>query len=165
MQEIKESNFVHPNNVFIFNYHKYKIDEKYVNKYDKKFVLFTGQGVIYNEIINFFENGKKWLSENKLILVYKAHPSEEVGLNNPINKFCLNSESFHFESDNVLRESFISNCEAHIAVYSSCHFDAVDLIGKTYVFCPDENLNYLSFYSLKKPKLFIDINVLSEIKL
>lgn len=96
-----------------------------------KFFLFTGQGICYVDIAEFI-NGLIDKYPNYTV-VYRPHPRENrnyIQLISLVNnsrlkvidrKVCLNTLAL------------INAAQAHFSIFSSCHFDALELLGKTYV--------------------------------
>jgi hypothetical protein len=95
------------------------------------YMLFTGQGVCYNEVFDFI---KDFLRLNPTLkFVYRPHPREHLN-------YLAYAE--HVLSDNFIvidRDSYantkqlVCGAKAHISIFSSCHFEAIELLNKTYV--------------------------------
>jgi len=95
------------------------------------FVTFTGQGICYNEIIVFI---KEFLIEYpNYILVYRPHPREHNNYTTVVKKVA--DPRLHVVDRNLLQNTtaLINASKAHFSIYSSCHFEALELLGKTYV--------------------------------
>lgn len=104
---------------------------------DKKYAIFTGQGICYNEIINFI---KEFLDVNTSIyFVYRPHPREYKNYNKIVEG--VNSERLIIIDRNRIRNTncLIESAVGHFSIYSSCHFEAIDILGQTYVFDVLEN--------------------------
>ena len=95
------------------------------------YILFTGQGVCYNKVFDFI---REFLSLNPMVkFVYRPHPREHLN-------YLAYTE--HILSDNFIvidRDSYantkqlVCGAKAHISIFSSCHFEAIELLNKTYV--------------------------------
>lgn len=114
---------------------------KEISTYDKenvytlvgseRFFIFTGQGICYSDIAIFIIDVLNTFPDYSVI--YRPHPREHKNyayLSEKINnkRFkVIDRELF----DNTL--SLIGASKAHISIFSSCHFEALELIGRTYV--------------------------------
>jgi hypothetical protein len=95
------------------------------------YILFTGQGICYNEVFDFI---CEFLSLNPTVkFVYRPHPREHLN-------YLAYTE--HILPDNFVvidRDSYadtkqlVRGAKAHISIFSSCHFEAIELLNKTYV--------------------------------
>lgn len=54
------------------------------------------------------------------------------------------------------------NSVAHVSIYSSCHFDSVHYLGKTYVFdaLPE---NIMHYYAKRAPEKFVLIKSYADL--
>src|SRR5690606_34161166 len=112
-----------------------------ITDFDKLYLLFTGQGQNIEVLLNFFKNSVSFLKENGLLLLFKPHPAENENISISIKEFCMqNPEQLVYYEGKSTTLSLIANSIAHISISSFCHFDAVNLLGKTYLLdLPYEN--------------------------
>jgi hypothetical protein len=141
---------------------KYDIVEKNIEKLNFKYIVFTGQGAFFNQIIKFFKDADKLLSENKIKMFYKAHPREFKSEKDAFKKSINDLKSCNFYEDIYTTEELIKNSIAHISVFSSCHFDAVYYKEKTYILDIMEN-NIMNFYVNSAADKFIKINTIKDL--
>lgn len=104
-------------------------------KLQRPFLLFTGQGVAYESISRLVCEFRASADHARLDFIYSCHPTEkpsEVRVRLGLN-----------EDPRVSVEPFISSAhtkemivmaEKHLSVYSSCHVDALEHCGETFVF-------------------------------
>lgn len=160
-KEILLSNFT--KDIRLFSYYKYENITPTENKINRKYIIFTGQGYFYKEIERFLENGISYLSSNNYILIYKPHPSEE-SKGSIIKKLCeANSDTLLYDEQSYSTEYLIQYSIAHISVKSSCHFDAISIIGKTNILSIKNYINTISIYSEKYPNSFHIIDDLKDV--
>jgi hypothetical protein len=157
-QELIDGGYFKEDNILI----EPKIQYNYIKEidiFDKPYILFTGQGIKHKEIENFIKNSLDYLKNNNIYFVYLPHPAEQ-----DIN-FKINSNYVKILRDKeYITEQYIKNSIAHISIYSSCHFDAINLLGKTYVF-DIMNHNIMKYYKTKYPKKFIFIKEIRDMQL
>lgn len=99
---------------------------------DKMYVVFTGQGILYDKLTEFIID---FLEANSdLYFVYRPHPRE-------YKNYYMLEKAVDSERLVIIDRTKISNTNsiiersiAHLSFYSSCHFEAIDILGKTYVF-------------------------------
>jgi len=161
---IKTSNWV-DNEIKITGKIKYDFASKCDFKIKEKFILFSGQAGFFDDIFNLFKEGNSFLIENNIKLYYKPHPrithSELKMFKNRLSQF---GNISIIEDALYSTEEYIKNCVAHISVFSSCHFDAVHFLGKTYVFDVMED-NLMNYYVSTCNDEFIKIDNLKQINL
>lgn len=161
--EILLSNFT--KNIKLFSYYKYENITPLNNRINKSYILFTGQGYFYEEIQQFIKNGISFLKENNLSLIYKPHPSEESKYSE-IKELCeMHSSILQYGEPLYSTEYLIKHSKAHISIKSSCHFDAISIIGKTNILSIKNYPNTLSIYSEKYPNNFFIIDNLKNVVL
>lgn len=147
----------------------YKLEQIIVDgrlKYDKiddssnteqKYILFTGQGFGYSEIIQFVTHSHLFLRENQLKFIYKQHPREVCSELHMLK--C--SEYIEVYSGIETTEMLIKNSVAHISFYSSCHFDAVHFLGKSFILKSQND--FMDYYLEKFPNRFYEITLIEEV--
>ena len=154
-QELIDADYYQSEQIKIFEKFQYK-KVKNIKIFNKKFIVFTGQGIFKDEIENFFYNSIKFLEENDLYLVYLPHPSENFN-------FDISSEYIKIlNQKEYLTEQYIKSAIAHISIYSSCHFDAIHFHNKTFVFDVMKD-NIMDYYKNKYPQNVIYIKNLDEV--
>ncbi len=161
-EELINAGYYKPNQIAITGRLKYSLVDSELTMPGKKFVVFTGQGGFYDEILVFFRDSEAILSDNNLELLYLPHPNEG---GEALDDFFRNAESL--PSINILlnkeftTEQYIYNSLAHISVYSSCHFDSIHYKQKTYIFDVMED-NPMKYYMLSYPERYICLKDLDE---
>jgi len=123
--------------------------------FDKKYIVFTGQGICKIEIERFLLDAIEFLEKNDIYLIYLPHPSEKgmIEIDNPYIKIIERKED--------LTEQYIYSAIAHISIYSSCHFDAVHFQNKTYILdCLEGNI--MNYYRKNNSEKFIYIKDIIE---
>lgn len=123
----------------------------------QKYLLFTGQGFGYSEILQFVERSALFLRKNQLKFIYKKHPREVISDLHMIEY----SEYIDIYTGMETTETMIKNSVAHISFYSSCHFDAVHFLGKSFVL--KSSNDFMDYYLEKFPTRFFEISSLEEI--
>lgn len=104
-------------------------NEFHQNDYPAKFILFTGQGIFFQEIKAFAEDISSWLRSTDQFLLYKPHPREadsQTDILNGVDRLVI------YRGTNSA-ETLIEKCSAHISFYSTCHYSAVKILGQTFV--------------------------------
>lgn len=127
------------------------------------YYLFTGQGLMADEIVAFFEEYGK--SGNSVPLLYLPHPSEEGAAARKMEMAIAALGKANIgvlANSQASTESLIKHCTDHISIYSSCHFDAVLYKGRTFVFDVIEE-SLMHYYTRKYPGQFIPIKCMSDI--
>ena len=94
-------------------------------------------------------------------MIIKPHPTDRENINVLIDKY-KDSPTIIFYTENLSTETLIVNSIGHFSLFSACHFDAVSLIGKTYVLSLEEE-NMLSYYIHKYPSKFILLKNIDQI--
>tara|TARA_R110002012_G_scaffold56765_2_gene145836 strand:- start:5008 stop:6399 length:1392 start_codon:yes stop_codon:yes gene_type:complete len=121
----------------------------------QSFVLFTG-GFNDDELsIQFCKNAHLKLEKLELdvMLIFRPHPKDSI---ERYEKLFENYQNILVYSDfSVLTETLLCHCLAHVSVYSACHFDAIDVIGRTYVFHSETDKSELEEHIVNRPDLFI----------
>ncbi|WP_140411250.1 hypothetical protein [Chromobacterium violaceum] len=151
--ELLDAGFFKPEQIRIGGRVKYQLAEKETVSFSKPYIIFTGQGILKKEVCDFIrEYGERGGNAR---LFYIPHPTESevylAGVNDAANQFD-NIEIL--AKKNCSTEALIMNAVAHVSIYSSCHFDAVHYLGKTYIFdaFPD---NVMHYYSSRVPDKFV----------
>lgn len=131
-----ESNFIDTSQISIIEPDTYStLEEKSELKSflgDKKYVVFTGQGICYKSIIKLILD---FLEVNPTVcFIYRPHPREHKNYNQIVEG--VNNSGLIIVDRNIIQNTncLIESAIAHFSIYSSCHFEAIDILGKTYVF-------------------------------
>ena len=102
-----------------------------------KFFIFTGQGICYTEVAEFVAS----LIEQfpNYTVVYRPHPREHQ--NHTQLSALVQNEKFKVIDRDAYQDTLmlIGASKAHFSIFSSCHFEALELLGKTYVLDVVEN--------------------------
>ncbi|MDX9828071.1 MAG: hypothetical protein RBT73_10045 [Spirochaetia bacterium] len=128
------------------------------------FVVITGQGVFTDRVIEFMKKAILDQKErkNKCAFVYIPHPNESSDTANAV-RTALGSLSAVGKADGYTTEEYIFHSVAHVSIYSSCHFDAIHLLGKTYILDVMEG-NPMADYIKSNPEAFVPITDASQIE-
>lgn len=95
-------------------------------------IVFTGQGIEYERIAKL---AKEFLEkQHQGNFIYRPHPREFTNCLQLANM--VKSNRFRIVDESTFENTFylIAKCKAHVSIYSSCHFDAIEILNKTYVF-------------------------------
>lgn len=102
-----------------------------------KYFIFTGQGICYSEVTTFISGLIDKFPDHTI--VYRPHPREHQ------NHTQLSEKIAHSRFKIIDRDSWqdtlslVGASKAHFSIFSSCHFEALELLGKTYVLDVVEN--------------------------
>lgn len=102
-----------------------------------KFFIFTGQGLCYSEVSKFVIDVLEKYPD--YIFIYRPHPREFQ------NYYQLSAKVDNVRFKIINRKehqdtlTLIAASKAHFSIFSSCHFEAVELLGRTYVLDIIEN--------------------------
>jgi hypothetical protein len=160
--EFVKCNFV--KNISIYEDPKFERMSGYVSTIPYRYVVFTGQGMKTKEISDVILNDIPWLKKNELKIIYKPHPSE-FGKYPYVTDLAerFPDEVVYYEGP-LSAEKLIKGAVAHLSYYSACHFDAVHLLGKTYMLYFENETNLLDFFHRQYPGHFHAIGRLSDIQ-
>jgi len=134
-------------------------------RFERRFVVFTGQGLLLDEIIRFLDEGARFIADRRidLDLLYLPHPNEGKSDIERMRKALRNCATIKIgHPGGATTEECIYYSAAHVSIYSSCHFDALFFKNKSYVFDVMEN-NPMKYYMEKYPEKFIRIHRLADI--
>lgn len=102
-----------------------------------KYFIFTGQGICYSEIASFISELLDKYSD--YTVVYRPHPREHQN-HTQLSDKVADSRFKVIDRDRWQETlSLIGASRAHFSIFSSCHFEALELLGKTYVLDVVEN--------------------------
>ena len=150
--ELLRAGYYKNDQVFVgANYKLASVDDGYTVGFD--YILFTGQGVEYECVRKFVEHSNDYLKANNLVILYKAHPRERLDVAKSILGDCGH---LSFYEGAATTETLLYHAKAHVSLYSSCHFDAVELLGKTFVLVNDMSV-VMTGYITRYPAQFIEI--------
>jgi hypothetical protein len=141
---------------------KYDIVKSDIDTLKFNYLLFTGQGAFFEQIIAFFNASDGVLNQRGIKLLYKAHPRELPNEIENFKKAIEPLESCSFYEGEATTEELIKSANAHISVFSSCHFDAVYYKEKTYILDVMEE-NIMSYYAAQRSDSFIKIKKIEEL--
>lgn len=160
--EIIKAGYFDESSINIVGRLKYDIVKNDIKDLNFKYIVFTGQGAFFKQIILFFKNSDKFLIKHNIKIFYKAHPRE---LKHEIEFFkqeIKNLKSCLFYEGRHTTEELIKYSYAHVSVFSSCHFDAIYYKNKTYVLDVMVE-NIMHYYSSNSPDSVIKIKKVEEI--
>ncbi|WP_022941178.1 hypothetical protein [Psychromonas hadalis] len=161
-KELFNAGYYKSNQIKVTGRLKYSLVDFELTMLGKNFVVFTGQGGFYEEMLTLFREAEEILSKKNIELLYIPHPNEG---GKTLAIFCQQLESL--SSVRVLlnktftTEQYIYNSLAHISVYSSCHFDAIHYKHKTYVFDVMKD-NPMQYYTLSYPDQYVCLKQMDE---
>ena len=103
-------------------------------KPERPYIVFTGQGLAYSYIKALIDEFLLDPSHESFDFMYICHPKETP---QQVSKQLNINEDIHVKItpfvSSVHTMSIIAAAEKHLSVYSSCHFDALELKGATYI--------------------------------
>lgn len=165
--ELLEAGFYRKDNIRITGRLKYDIVSKTrPSPLDVPFIVFTGQGVFTGKVLEFVRSGLEGWNGGKprCRFLYLPHPNETVKDIDAIRAALAGfTGAFVGHPGGYTTEECIFHSLAHVSIYSSCHFDAVHFIGRTYVLDVMES-NPMEKYMKSRPDLFIPITDASQIR-
>jgi hypothetical protein len=125
--------------------------------------LFTGQNIINDGLIIFFKDANSYLENKNIFLFYLPHPSElKQGLLVLKKKLQGCSNVVVIEDKKFSTNEYIFYSIAHISLFSTCHFDAVFIKGKSFILdILKENAIYR--YIDEYPNNFYKIHCISDV--
>lgn len=138
------------------NYKLARVNTEFSKQF--QYVVFSGQGIDYDSIERFYIKSEDYLSANNYRLLYKPHPREDIVI---IKKRFSKYPLLHIYEGIETAETLIYKSIAHVSFYSSCHFDAVEMKGKTLILRNKLSL-LMNRYVDKYPNQFVVINSLGE---
>ena len=157
--ELIDAGFFEKNQIIIKERKKYSLVKKDLNLFDKKFIVFTGQGGFYDKIAKFLKDNNEYILNNDIYFIYLPHPNE---INKDLSFLEINEHIKVLSEKKYITEQYIYNSLAHISVYSSCHFDAIHFKGKTFILDVLVD-NPLKYYINKYPNRFFLINSIKDV--
>lgn len=143
---------------------KYKLIRQNLH-FERRFVVFTGQGILLDEVIRFLEDGARRIAEANIDLdiLYLPHPNEsesDIGkMRTALQRYA--SVKIGNPAD-LTTEECIYHSAAHVSIYSSCHFDSLFFKNRSYVFDAMEN-NPMRYYMDKYPDKFVRTRALADL--
>lgn len=137
----------------------YKVSKININCFfNFKYFIFTGQGFDYDLVKVFYKKSLNYLLSNDFVIIYKPHPRESI---DEIKYVFSDFKLIHVYEGEESTETLMYHSIGHISFYSSCHFDAVEMKGKTFVL--ESSLSsIMNRYIATYPEKFILINCLGE---
>lgn len=104
---------------------------------NNKYFIFTGQGICYSEVATFIQDLISKYPD--YTVVYRPHPREHQN-HTRLSEKVANSRFKVIDRDSWQDTlSLVGASKAHFSIFSSCHFEALELLGKTYVLDVVEN--------------------------
>jgi len=134
---------------------KYTLAEAEQPVFNFPYIVFTGQGILLEEVSMFISEFSRLATS--VHLVYVPHPNEGMEYVSKISLAVKNNSRVHIVKKGVATtERLIIDSRAHVSIYSSCHFDAIHYKRETYVLDVMEN-NLMKYYMRKDPASFISV--------
>ena len=161
--EIINAGYFSANQINIVGRLKYDIVKSNIEALNFKYIIFTGQGAFFEEIIKFFDEADNWLVQKDIKMYYKSHPRELKSEIDFLKKSMKKLNACFFYDGTNTTEELIKSSVAHISVFSSCHFDAVYYKNKTYVLDVMKD-NIMHYYAEHSSKNFIKIKAIEEVE-
>jgi len=161
--EIINAGYFSANQINIVGRLKYDIVKSNIEALNFKYIIFTGQGAFFEEIIKFFDEADNWLVQKDIKMYYKSHPRELKSEIDFLKKSMKKLDACFFYDGTNTTEELIKSSVAHISVFSSCHFDAVYYKNKTYVLDVMKD-NIMHYYAEHSSKNFIKIKAIEEVE-
>lgn len=102
-----------------------------------KFFIFTGQGICYADVAEFVTGLIEQFPD--YTVVYRPHPREHQ--NHIQLSTIVQNDNFKVIDREAYQDTLtlIGASKAHFSIFSSCHFEALELLGRTYVLDVVEN--------------------------
>ena len=160
--ELKMAGYFLEEDILIYKRLKYLIAEKEKSLKLGPYYVFTGQGLLGDKVAAFLFGVLSAIPEK--FVVYVPHPTESQeyidNLSQPLSSF---RNFIVGRNVGVSTERLIQDSLGHISIYSSCHFDAVTLLGRTFVLdvIPGNVMDYYieisstTFIRVKNPEDFL----------
>lgn len=134
LSSMKSSNFINHKNIIV-NSQKYILDieaNSYLhNLIGGEYVLFTGQGISYQGVFDFIHDFLMIYPNIKF--VYRPHPREHLNYLDYTKSIISNNFLVIDREICPDTRSLIRGAKQHISIFSSCHFEALELLNKTFV--------------------------------
>jgi hypothetical protein len=140
---------------------KYNLLDSFTKPY-ASYIVFTGQASCFEAIAKFLCEANPELVENNFHLIYKPHPKE-----NPQELAWLREQIHQCSNVSIYEgctttEQLISQAIAHISIYSSCHFDAIHFLKKSFIFDVIEK-NPMDCYLEHFAEMLIKVKTIGEV--
>jgi len=162
-QELLNAGYYEEEQIKITGRLKYELVNKELSLYDNRYIVFTGQGGFFHEIVKLLSNAIEYLNNKNIKLIYIPHPNESQADISYLKDRLIDDNIIILSTKDYTTEQYIYSSLAHISVYSSCHFDAIYYKNKTFVY-DVMNDNPMNYYSNQFKEIFINIKTLEEIK-
>ncbi|MDG0817347.1 hypothetical protein [Bdellovibrio svalbardensis] len=160
--ELARAGYYQPAQIKITGRLKYDLVEKKAGQLEASIIVFTGQGAFYNEISQFFKESDAELGARNIQLIYKAHPRETSEDLANLAKAIAGLSNVSIYQGEHGTEFLIKNSLAHISIFSSCHFDAIHFLNKTFILDVMKD-NFLNPYCLEYPDQYLKISKIDEV--
>lgn len=160
-QELLNAGYYKLNQIKVTGRLKYSLVDTGLQIKSKPFIVFTGQGMFYDDIILEMQSIDKELSEKGIELVYIPHPTEHGVSLQEFKKRVETLKSVNIENS-YTTEQYIYSSIAHMSVYSSCHFDAIHFKDITYVLNIMKD-NPIQYYISNYPNKYICLSHMKNI--
>lgn len=159
-QELQAAGYFSSEQIVINQRLKYKLAQYENIAFDFQYIVFTGQGLLQEKIIDFISEFDS--IKSKLHLVYVPHPNEDAEYISRIMT-ATKSDRVHFVLNmSTTTERLIMGCQAHLSIYSSCHFDSIHYKDRTFIYDIIEE-NPIYDYSKRHSSKFIYIKNAQEL--
>jgi hypothetical protein len=154
-QELITAGYFRPEQIVIAKRLKYVLAEGEARAVEFPYVVFSGQGIMANEVAAFLRElvatAPEWHA------IYVPHPAETLEFSAPIAAAASACDRIHvWGRSGATTERLIIDSLAHVSFYSSCHFDSVHYKGETFILDKVEE-SPMQFYAQRLPQSFITI--------
>jgi len=163
-QELLNAGYYEEKQIKVTGRLKYELVNRELSLYNNQYIVFTGQGGFYREIVELFNNAIEYLSNKNIKLIYIPHPNESQADILYLKDRLENDNIIILSKKDYSTEQYIYSSLAHISVYSSCHFDAIYYKNKTFVYDVMNN-NPMQYYLTHFQNSFQAIKNIREIEL
>lgn len=126
------------------------------------YILFTSQPPVGQIIIEQIRGIYRELEKRGIYFVYKCHPAESEKRIEEIEKFAQNRPYIVIIKNNECLDCLLRKSIAHVSFWSTCHHDAVNALGKTYVLFKD-GIHYFDQYCKNDPTRFVAVRDMQEL--
>lgn len=128
----------------------------------KKYILFTGQPPVVDQISAQIEAAYPLLVNRDIYFVYKLHPADSVQVIAELKQRWANHDRIILINQPVCIKCLLRHSAAHASFWSTCHHDAVEMLDRTFVLTMP-GIHHMDEYCTSLPSKFVPVNHLLEI--
>jgi hypothetical protein len=125
-------------------------------------IVFTGQAAYRDELISRFRQWDAGLAGHGYKLLYVPHPKETVAERSAMRAHLSLLQTVELYEGTLTSEHLVKSAAAHLSLFSACHFDAVHLVGRTFVLAGAWS-DFMRPYVEQYPDWFVSVENADEI--